>query len=139
MLPRAVLVRSRHCSGCLRFGTSTPGSHDVESDSSKSQDRFGKHEASEVAFSPTRLEDITHNYTRASDNEAASVPAEHVGENSEAYQCGSNVNLYAHMQSNVPEPFEAESTEAPTSLNMPGGGGQSTSYMYLSGKRSSAK
>ncbi|KAH7935484.1 uncharacterized protein LOC119404017 [Rhipicephalus sanguineus] len=139
MLPRALLVRSRHCSGCLRASTSAPGSHDVESDTSKSQERFGKHEASEVAFSPTRLEDITHNYARASDDEAASVPAEHVGENADAYSCGSNVSLYAHMQSNVPEPFEAESPEAPTSLNMPGGGGQSTSYMYLSGKRSSAK
>lgn len=139
MLPRALLGRSRQCSACLRASTSAHGSHDVETDTSKSQERFGKHEASEVAFSPTRLEDITHNYTRASDDAVATpVPAGHVGENSDAYNCGSNVNLYAHMQSNVPEPFEAEGT-SPTSLNMPGGSGQSTSYMYLSGKRSSVK
>lgn len=138
-LPRALLGRSRHCSGCLRASTSAPGSHDVETDTSKSQERFGKHDASEVAFSPTRLEDITHNYTRVSDDAAAaSVPAEHTGENTDAFSCGSNVNLYAHMQSNVPEPFEAEGT-SPTSLNMPGGGGESTSYMYLSGRRNTAK
>lgn len=142
-LPR-VLGRSLQC-GSVRVNQAASASsapHDVETDTSKSRERFGKHEASEVAFSPTRTEDITHNYTRANDDAATqSAPAEHVAENTDAYSCGSSVNLYAHMQSNVPEPFTAEGTspESPTSLNMPGGGAQSTSYMYLSEKRNSAK
>lgn len=147
-LPRVFLCRSVKYGG-LRVTqaapvSSTPGpSHDIETDTSTSQERFGKHEAGEVAFSPTRTEDITHNYTRADSGDAvaASAPVDHVGENADAFSCGSSVNLYAHMQSNVPEPFAAEGTspESPTSLNMPGGGGQTTSYKYLAGRRHSAK
>ncbi|KAM7287301.1 uncharacterized protein ISCGN_030992 [Ixodes scapularis] len=98
-------------------------------------DRMQKHEASEVAFSPTRLEDITHNYKNSPSDDA--TPAGQVSENVDAYGCASNVNLYAHMQSNVPEPFEAEG-RSPTSLNMPGGGGN-TAHKYLSGRRQSAR
>lgn len=148
-LPRVFLGRSlqygglRVTQGAAPVSSTAAPSHDIESDTSKSQERFGKHEAAEVAFSPTRTEDITHNYTRAGsgDSPAASATAEHVGENAEAFNCGSSVNLYAHMQSNVPEPFNAEGTsaESPTSLNMPGGGGETTSYKYLSGRRHSVK
>uniref|UniRef100_A0A090X9X6 Uncharacterized protein n=1 Tax=Ixodes ricinus TaxID=34613 RepID=A0A090X9X6_IXORI len=54
-------------------------------------DRMQKHEASEVAFSPTRLEDITHNYKNSPSDDA--TPAGQVSENADAYGCASNVNL----------------------------------------------
>ncbi|XP_064477036.1 uncharacterized protein LOC135390958 [Ornithodoros turicata] len=101
---------------------------------SSSEDNMKKYDARQVAFSPTRLEDITHNYTERTNDVEDDIDIEDSEEVS-AYKCGSNVNLYAHMQSNVPEPFDAEN-RSPSSLNMPGGGA-SRSEKYISGQRQS--
>ncbi|CAN7938787.1 unnamed protein product [Ixodes hexagonus] len=127
-VPRIAALRASTCNSKIRMTSSRS--------SDAGDDRMQKHEASEVAFSQTRLEDITHNYKNG-DDAATSAPSGHVSENAEAYECASNVSLYAHMQSNVPEPFEAEG-RSPTSLNMPGGG-SNTAHKYLSGRRQSAR
>lgn len=99
-----------------------------------SEERMQKHEASEVVFSPSRLNDITHNYKNTEDS-----ADENADESADmnAHEYGNNVSLYAHMQSNVPEPFKAEG-RSPTSLNMPGGG-STASHKFLSGRRHSAR